>query len=150
MADASSVLRPARRAPRTKVRAGLLALFLGWMGAHWWYLGRRGAAAVTLFALACLAATQWFPVWYDNPAFFLLFVPMTAGFIESAVLCLRADEKFDRAYNPGLGTPSRTGLGPVLVALAALLIGSMCTIFGIAMVVVYVWKAMGWLDGYVL
>jgi TM2 domain-containing membrane protein YozV len=150
MADASSVLQPSSRAPRTKVRAGLLALFLGWMGAHWWYLGRRGAMWVTVYALACLAATRWFPVWYDNPAFFLLFIPMTEGFIESAVLCLRTDEKFDRAYNPGLAAASRTGWGPVLVALAAVLIGSVCAMFAIAMVVVYVWQAMGWLQGYVL
>ncbi|ANN69437.1 hypothetical protein BAU08_05460 [Bordetella bronchialis] len=127
-----------------------MALFFGWMGAHWWYLGRRGAIWLTLYAIACLAATRLFPVWYDNPAFFLLFIPMVEGFIESAVLCLRADEKFDRAYNPGLATPSRTGWGPVLVALGALLIGSVCGMFAIAMVVVYVWQSMGWLEGYVL
>jgi hypothetical protein len=75
---------------------------------------------------------------------------MTEGFIESAVLCLRPDEKFDRAYNPGLGSPSRTGWGPVLVALGAVLVGSVCAMFAIAMVVVYVWQAMGWLAGYTL
>jgi TM2 domain-containing membrane protein YozV len=150
MADASSAIHPPIGVPRTKVRAGLLALFLGWMGAHWWYLGRRGAALVTLFAVACLAATRWFPVWYDNPAFFLLFIPMIEGFIESAILCLRSDEKFNRAYNPGRSSPAHGGWGPVLVALTALLVGSVCAMFAIAMVVVYVWTAMGWLEGYVL
>jgi hypothetical protein len=75
---------------------------------------------------------------------------MIDGFIESAVLCLRADEKFDRAYNPGLPPSSKTGWGPVLVALGAVLVGSVCAMFAIAMVVVYVWQAMGWLQGYTL
>jgi hypothetical protein len=150
MTQASLISQPPARAPRTKVRAGLLACFFGWLGAHWWYVGRRGAWAVTLFTVVCLVATQLFPVWYDNPAFFLLFIPMTDGFIESAVFCLRKDENFDRDYNPGLGQVSQTGWGPVLVALGATLIGGACTMFGIAMVVVYVWNTMGWLGGYTL
>lgn len=36
------------------------------------------------------------------------------------------------------------------MALSACLIGSIVAMFAIAMVVVYVWVAMGWLDGYVL
>ena len=35
------------------------------------------------------------------------------------------------------------------MALSACLIGSIVAMFAIAMVVVYVWVAMGWLDGYV-
>ncbi len=140
---------PAAR-PRTKLRAASLALWLGWLGGHWWYLGRRGAAWVTAYALVCVAATRLFPVWYDNPAFFLLFIPMFDGFIESLVLCLRNDEKFDRAYNPGLGRPTRTTWREVALAIVATLVGAICSMFGIAMVVVYVWSAMGWLDGYVL
>jgi hypothetical protein len=141
---------PPSHGPRTKVRAALLACFFGWLGAHWWYLGRRGAWLVTLFAVLCLAATRLFPVWYDNPAFFLLFVPMTDGFIESVIFCLRSDASFDSTYNPGLGQPSHTGWGPIVVAIVATLMGAVCTMFGVAMVVVYVWSAMGWLDGYVL
>ncbi|MFC4273715.1 hypothetical protein [Achromobacter aloeverae] len=149
MTDEIALRAPAPR-PRTKVRAATLALLLGFLGAHWWYLGRRGAAWVTAYALACLAATGLFPKWYDNPAFFLLFIPMIDGFIESVVFCLRSDENFDRAYNPGLAPSSRTGWREVLLAIAATLVGAICSMFGIAMVVVYVWSAMGWLDGYVL
>ncbi|OZI32484.1 hypothetical protein CAL29_25595 [Bordetella genomosp. 10] len=135
---------------RTKLRAASLALCLGFVGAHWWYVGRRGAAWVTAYAVACLVATRLFPVWYDNPAFFLLFIPMIDGFIESVVFCLRSDEKFDRDYNPGLPPSSRTGWREVALAIVATLVGAVCSMFGIAMVVVYVWSAMGWLDGYVL
>lgn len=150
MIPASATAYSVQRAPRTKVRAALLACCLGWLGAHWWYLGRRGSWLVTFYCVTCLLCTRLFPVWYDNPAFFLLFIPMIDGFIESVVLSLRADEKFDLAYNPGMGNPSRTGWGPVLVAIGATLAGAICSMFGIAMVVVYVWSAMGWLDGYVL
>ncbi|MDQ6215474.1 hypothetical protein NMF62_20550, partial [Achromobacter insolitus] len=94
-------------------------------------------------------AVRFYPVWYDNPAFFLLFIPMIDGFIESAVFSLMPDEKFDRLYNAGLGRPTRTGWGPVLVAILACLVGAIVSMFAIAMVVVYTWIAMGWLDGYV-
>ncbi len=140
---------PARR-PRGKVTVGLLACLLGAFGAHWWYLGRRHAWLVTAVTLASLfCAFNYYPVWYDNPAFFLVFIPMIDGFIESAVFSLMSDEKFDRIYNAGLGRPNQTGWGPVLVALTACLVGSIVSMFAIAMVVVYTWVAMGWLDGYV-
>jgi hypothetical protein len=148
-ASSSLSAAPARR-PRGKVAVGLLACLFGWLGGHWWYLGRRHAWLVTALALASgFCAYSFYPVWYDNPAFFLLFIPMIDGFIESAVFSLMPDEKFDRLYNPGLGRPSKTGWGPVLVAILACLVGAIATMFAIAMVVVYTWVAMGWLDGYV-
>ncbi len=145
----SSLTIGSARGARSKVTLGLLACLLGTFGAHWWYLGRRYAWVVTAYAVACIAGTSLFPVWYDNPAFFLLFIPMIDGFIESAVFSLMPDEKFDRLYNPGLGSPSKTGWGPVLVALLTCLIGSVVSMVAVAMVVVYTWVAMGWLDGYV-
>lgn len=138
------------RSPRSKVTAGLLACLLGVVGAQGWYLGRRHAWVVSAYALLCLAGTAFFPSWWDNPAFFLLFIPMIAGFIEAAVYCLMADEKFDRRYNAGLGTISRTGWPAVLIALFSCLAGGIVSMLAVAMVVVYVWTAMGWLDGYVL
>jgi hypothetical protein len=135
---------------RTKVSAGLLACFFGWFGAHWWYLGRRGAWLVSTFAVACLALSLRDPVWYDSPAFFLLFIPMTDGFIEGVVLCLFPDEKFDRLYNSELPPSAKTGWGPVLVALLSTLMGAVLSMFAIAMVVMHVYVAMGWLDGLVI
>lgn len=137
--------------PRNKVVLGLLACFLGAFGAHWWYLGRRYAWLVTLVTVVCLAlAWTQFPVWYDNPAFFLTFIPMIDGFIEGVVFSLMPDEKFDRLYHPGQGRVTHTGVGPVLVAIVGTLVGATVGLFAIAMVVVYTWSAMGWLDGYVL
>ncbi|MET0185014.1 MAG: NINE protein [Achromobacter sp.] len=137
-------------APRKKVMAGLLACFFGAFGAHWWYLGRRGAWGITLYTALCLAWSTQFPVWWDSPAFFLVFIPMIAGFIEGVVVCLFTDEKFDRVFNQGRAPAAPTGWGPVLVAILTTLVGATVGMFGIAMVVVYVYTAMGWLDGLVL
>jgi len=149
MSSAQSAVPDSLSRPRNKLVLGLLACFLGWLGVHWWYLGRRYAWLVTLAVCACLVAASQFPVWYDNPAFFLVFIPMVDGFIEGVVFSLMPDEKFDRLYNPGRGRVTHTGVGPVLVAIAGTLVGSIAGMFAIAMVVVYTWIAMGWLDGYV-
>jgi len=143
---------PSTSAPRvrSKVMVGLLACSLGWLGAHWWYLGRRHAWAVTLACCLCLAGAQAYTPWYDNPVFFLLFIPAVAGFIEGVVYSLMPDEKFDRLCNPGLGRVTHTGWGPVLVAVFGGMAGAIVAMFAVAMVVVHVWTAMGWLDGYTL
>jgi len=135
---------------RSKVRVGLLAFFLGWIGAHWWYLGRRRAWMVTLASCACLALAFSFEVWWDNPAFFLLLIPAADGYIEAVVFSLMSDEKFDARYNRGHERRSRNGWGAVLVACFSLLIGTVVVMFGIAAVVLHVFQRMGWLDGYVL
>lgn len=153
MTPATASASPAsigRGVRRRKASVGLLACFLGWAGGHWWYLGRRGAWFVTLFGAVCLALALREPVWYDNIPFFLLFLPMVDGFIEGVVLCLFTDEKFDRLYNPGLPPGAPTGWGPVLVAILTTLIGAVVSMFALAMVVMHVYVAMGWLDGLVI
>jgi len=135
---------------RSKVAVGLLALFLGWLGAHWWYLGRRRAWMVTLGACLAVAVAQFFEVWWDNPVFYLLLIPAVDGYIEAAVLTLMDDAKFDARYNAGQARRTRSGWGAVLVACFSLLLGTIVTLVGIATVVLYVFQRMGWLDGYVL
>lgn len=132
----------------SKVKVGLLAALFGGLGAHWWYLGRPRAWLVTVIGLALLASAFLFDVWWENPAFFLLFIPILAGFIEAIVLCLMSDARFDARYNPGLIRTTPSGWGPVLVASFTLLIGTVALMFGIAMIVIYIWTAVGWLDGF--
>ena len=132
----------------SKVKVGLLAALFGGLGAHWWYLGRPRAWLVTVIGLALLASAFLFDVWWENPAFFLLFIPILAGFIEAIVLCLMSDARFDARYNPGLTRTTPSGWGPVLVAGFTLLIGTVALMFGIAMIVIYIWTAVGWLDGF--
>src|SRR3546814_5060286 len=67
---------------RSKAVAAWLACLLGVFGAHWWYVGRPKAWMVTAFTVAMLVLTQFYPVWWDNPAFLVLIIPMTDGFIE--------------------------------------------------------------------
>lgn len=146
--------RPSGAAPsprfRHKTIAALIALLFGWLGVHWWYMGRRHAWAVTAWSLCCLAGAAAFEVWWDNPAIFLLLVPAVDGYIRAAVYGLMPDERFDALYNPGHAPRTRTRWAPVLVVIATLLIGTAVTLVSLATIVLHVWQRMGWLDGYVL
>jgi len=133
---------------RHKTTVGLLAALLGCVGAHWWYLGRRHAWMVSVLGVALMIASAFADIWYENPAFFLLFIPILDGFIEAVVLCLMSDAKFDGFYNVGLVRERPSGWGAVLIAGFTLLIGTVALMFGIAMIVMYVWTALGWLDGF--
>jgi hypothetical protein len=133
---------------RHKTTVGLLAALLGCVGAHWWYLGRRHAWMVSVFGVALMIASAFADIWYENPAFFLLFIPIVDGFIEAIVLCLMSDAKFDGFYNKGLVRERPSGWGAVLIAIFTLLIGTVALMFGIAMIVMYVWTALGWLEGF--
>ena len=132
----------------SKVKVGLLAALFGCIGAHWWYLRRPQAWMVTAIGLVLIVASALAEVWWENPAFFLLFIPILDGFIEAIVLCLMSDARFDARYNPGLVRVTPSGWGPVLVAGFTLLIGTVLLMIGIAVIVVYVWTALGWLDGF--
>jgi TM2 domain-containing membrane protein YozV len=132
---------------RSKVTVGLLAALLGCVGAHWWYLRRPYAWLVTTISICLMVASAFADVWWENPAFFLLFIPTFSGFIEAVIWCLMSDERFDARFNTGLKRTHPSGWGAVLVASFTLLIGTVLTMFGIAMVVIYVWTALGWLDG---
>jgi len=132
----------------SKVKVGLLAALFGCIGAHWWYLRRPRAWMVTAIGLALILASALAEVWWENPAFFLLFIPILDGFIEAIVLCLMSDARFDARYNPGLERATPSGWGPVLVAGFTLLIGTVLLMIGIAVIVIYVWTALGWLDGF--
>ncbi|HUH88016.1 MAG TPA: NINE protein [Pusillimonas sp.] len=141
---------PSPTSHRSKVIVALLSALLGVFGAHWWYLGRRWAWLVTLTSCVLIVLAQLYPVWWDNPPFLLLIIPVTAGFIEALVFSLKPDAWFDARYNAGSGRTTRTGWAPVLIAIFTTLLGSSVSLFGIALIVMHVYKALGWLDGYVL
>ncbi len=142
-----TVATPATRF-RHKTTVGLLAALFGCVGAHWWYLGRRHAWMVSVLGVTLMIASAFADIWYENPAFFLLFIPILDGFIEAIVLCLMSDAKFDGFYNAGLVRERPSGWGAVLIAIFTLLIGTVALMFGVAMIVIYVWTALGWLDGF--
>ena len=148
MTKHSNLTSAPERRFRNKTTVGLLAALLGCIGAHWWYLGRRHAWLVSAIGAVLMIASAFAEIWYENPAFFLLFILILDGFIEAIVLCLMSDIRFDGFYNPGLVRQRPSGWGAVLIAIFTLLIGTVALMFGIAMIVIYVWTALGWLDGF--
>ena len=109
---------------RRKSIAALLAFLLGALGAHRIYLGRPRwwlPLAVTALSLPLLVGVR---NWYQTPAFFVLMVPVVAGFIEALVIALMPDEKFDARFNAGGERRNRSGWDAVLVAIATLMVGA--------------------------
>ena len=134
---------------KSKTMAALLAALFGVLGVHGWYLGRKKAWLVTLVSCGLFVFAHFYPVWWDSPPFLLLVIPAAAGYIEALVLALQPDERFDARYNRYADRRNDTGWGPVLIAIFTTLMGSSVVLLGIAMAVLHVYRALGWLDGYV-
>ncbi len=118
---------------RRKSLAALLAFLLGALGFHRLYLDRPRwwlPLAVTVLMLPLLIGVH---NWYQTPAFFVLMVPVIAGFIEALVLALMPDEKFDARYNAGVERRNDSGWDAVLVAIVTLMVGSTVTITAIVL-----------------
>ena len=136
-------------AHRSKTIAAWLAFLLGVFGAHAWYMRRSWAWLWTAFTVLMLGLMLLYPVWWDCPPFLVLIVPCTAGFIEALIFALKPDDKFDAKYNAGSGKVTQTGWGPVMAAILTTFFGGTVTMIGLALIVMHVYTAMGWLDGYV-
>lgn len=109
---------------RRKSVAALLAFVGGSLGLHRVYLARPRwwlPLAVTAAMLPLLIGVR---NWYQTPAFFVLMVPVVAGFVEALVLALMPDEKFDARFNAGADRRNSSGWDAVLVAIATLLVGA--------------------------
>jgi TM2 domain-containing membrane protein YozV len=118
---------------RRKSLAALLAFLFGAIGAHRVYLGRPGwwlPLAVTALTLPLLLGVR---NWYQTPAFFVLMLPVVAGFIEALVIALTPDEAFDARFNPAAGRSNRSGWDAVLVAIATLMVGATILVTTIAL-----------------
>jgi TM2 domain-containing membrane protein YozV len=77
---------------KSKVAAGLLGLFLGWLGVHKFYLGYSKEGVIMLLVsvlggiVTCGVATS---------------VISLIGFIEGIIYLTKSDEEFDRLYAQG-------------------------------------------------
>lgn len=121
---------------KNKTIATLLALLLGGLGAHRFYL-KSGADRLGLLHLCSLPLTGilWGAV-KPHPFYVLLplLVSYIVGFIEGLVIGLTPDEAWDAQHNKGSGKSSRSNWVLALVLVLILGVGAILLIGTIARV----------------
>ena len=118
---------------RHKALAALLASVAGAAGANRLYLGQRRwwlPLGVSVLTLPLLIGVR---NWYQTPAFFVLMIPVTAGFIQALVIALMPDERFDARFNAANGRRNHSGWDAVLVAIVTLAGGAIALMTTIAL-----------------
>ena len=118
---------------RHKAFAALLAALTGALGLNRLYLGQRLwwlPLGITLAALPLLIGVE---NWYQTPAFFVVMVPVVAGFIQALVIALMPDDRFDARFNAGQSRRNHSGWDAVLVAVATLMGGAVALMTTIAL-----------------
>ena len=132
---------------KNKTVATLLALLLGGLGIHRFYL-KPGADRIGLLHLCCLpvmgilyGAVKPHPFYIVLP----LLVSYIAGFVEALVIGLTPDEKWDAQYNAHSGRQSRSNWVLVLLLVITMLVATTVLIGTIARLsdVVYTGGAYG-------
>ena len=127
------MIRPAMTRFRHKAFAALLSAVTGALGLNQLYLGQRLwwlPLGITLGALPLLFGVR---NWFQTPAFFVVMVPVVAGFLQALVLALMPDEKFDARFNAGSARRNHSGWDAVLVAVASLAAGAIVLMASIAL-----------------
>jgi TM2 domain-containing membrane protein YozV len=113
-------------AHKNKTFATLLAVTLGGIGAHRFYLrgslDRLGLIHLTAVPIAVMVTAlapqaNWF--WQVLP----LLLSYVVGFVEALVLGVTADEKFDAQYNPTSGRTSASRWYLALLLVVTMLLG---------------------------
>jgi hypothetical protein len=107
-----------------KALAAMLASLTGALGLNRLYLGQKLwwlPLAITLIALPLTIGVK---NWYQTPPFFLLMLPVIAGFVQALVIALMPDERFDVRFNAGQSRRNRSGWDAVLVAVITLMAGA--------------------------
>lgn len=112
---------------KNKTLATLLALVLGGLGVHRFYL-KPGADRIGLLHLCSVpVAGLVYGLGQGANGFWVLLpllVSWIAGFIEALVIGLTPDEKWDLAYNKGSGHQSRSGWVLVLLLVVTTMLGA--------------------------
>ncbi len=112
---------------KNKTFATLLALLLGGLGVHRFYLkgatdrlGLLHLCSVPIAGLVYGAGHAPNPFWVMLP----LLVSYSIGFIETLVIGLMPDEKWDAKYNAHSGRQSDSGWRVVVLLVATMVIGA--------------------------
>jgi len=120
---------------RSRLAAGLLALFAGFSGAHRRYLGASWWPVYPLVALPAIGLALRSDPWYRHWGFFVAALVVVVAMAEAIAFSLYPDEQWDTRHNPGhegrapsgwLHAPA--GWPHVFVAIAALLGGAILLI----------------------
>jgi hypothetical protein len=116
-----------RQPHKNKTAASLLALLLGGIGAHRFYL-RGGVDKLGLLHLCSLPVAGLVVGLAPGADIFYKLLPLLlssiAGFLEALVIGLMPDEKFDARYNAGSGRASDSQWPLALVLVATMLVGT--------------------------
>lgn len=118
---------------RHKAFAALLAALTGALGLNRLYLGQRLwwlPLGITLATLPLLIGVK---NWYQTPAFFVVMVPVVAGFIQALVIALLPDDRFDARFNAGHSRRNHSGWDAVLIAVVTLMGGAVALMTTIAL-----------------
>jgi hypothetical protein len=118
-------------AHKNKTLATLLALVLGGLGAHRFYLNGSTDRLGLLHVCSIPAAGLVYGAGHaPNPFWVLLplLVSYCVGFIEALVIGLTPDEKWDATYNAASGTRSESNWVVVLLLVATMLVGATAVI----------------------
>jgi hypothetical protein len=126
---------PTPRTNKNKTLALLLALVLGGLGAHRFYL-KGGVDRIGLLHLGSVPVAGLVyglghgpnPFWVLLP----LLVSYIVGFIEALVIGLTPDDKWDAAHNAGSGRSSRSNWMVAVLLVATMLLGTTMLIGTIA------------------
>ena len=118
---------------RHKAFAALLAALTGALGLNRLYLAQRFwwlPLGITLATLPLLIGVE---NWYQTPAFFVVMVPVVAGFIQALIIALLPDDRFDARFNAGHSRRNHSGWDAVLVAVVTLMGGAVALMTTIAL-----------------
>ena len=122
---------PASTPHKNKTFATLLALLLGWVGAHRFYLrgstDRLGLVHVASLPI-CGLIYGLMPEVHGFYKMLPLLVSAIAGFIEALVLGLKSDELWDKEYNPHSGRTSQAKWPLAVLLVTTMLVGAITVI----------------------
>jgi hypothetical protein len=118
---------------RHKAFAAALASVGGAFGLNRLYLGQKGWWLPLALTAATLPLLINVKNWYQSTPFFVLMIPVTAGFIQALFIALMPDERFDARFNGGSSRRNHSGWDAVLVAIATLAGGAIALMSAIAL-----------------
>lgn len=112
---------------KNKTLATLLALLLGGLGAHRFYL-RGPLDRLGLLHVCSVPASGLIIGLAPDAAPFFKVMPVLlsyiAGFLEALIIGLTPDEKFDAAFNPGSGKKSASNWMLAVLLVTTMLVGT--------------------------